>query len=324
MKKLFLKLIQSIMGKLTQLEHAHQMRPGVMMPSAASMPYFDFISRGGMKKSPNGFKSKLKFMGVLLPTMANSLRGNFKSNLSVKRNPAQPKNRASQDFIEEIKQFALQRGACMVGFTKLEPQYIFDHTAILYENAIVLAQEMDEDKIDLAPHFETELMVHKVYRELGEIANDMADFLRDKGFGAQSSVALRGTTVLPIMAQKANLGMVGRNGLLLTEKFGARIRLAAVYTSIDNLPFADSEINPNKWIRDYCDMCGICVRKCPPKALYEKPIKRPGGETYVDNNKCFPYFHENSGCAVCIKVCPFSKPGFKVNKEAMYEILNNK
>lgn len=30
---------------------------------------------------------------------------------------------------------------------------------------------------------------------------------------------------------------------------------------------------------------------------------------YVDFDKCVPYFAENSGCAICIEVCPWSEPG---------------
>ena len=29
---------------------------------------------------------------------------------------------------------------------------------------------------------------------------------------------------------------------------------------------------------------------------------------YVDFDKCLPYFNENMGCAICLAVCPFSRP----------------
>ena len=32
--------------------------------------------------------------------------------------------------------------------------------------------------------------------------------------------------------------------------------------------------------------------------------------THINQEKCFPYFAENHGCAVCIAVCPFSKAGY--------------
>jgi hypothetical protein len=30
---------------------------------------------------------------------------------------------------------------------------------------------------------------------------------------------------------------------------------------------------------------------------------------YVDFDKCLPYFNENLSCAICLAVCPFSRPG---------------
>jgi len=41
---------------------------------------------------------------------------------------------------------------------------------------------------------------------------------------------------------------------LITPKFGPRVRLAAVYTSIQNLP--DSKENNHSWIEEYCKICG--------------------------------------------------------------------
>jgi epoxyqueuosine reductase QueG len=30
---------------------------------------------------------------------------------------------------------------------------------------------------------------------------------------------------------------------------------------------------------------------------------------WVDFDKCIPYFNETFGCAICLAVCPWSKPG---------------
>jgi epoxyqueuosine reductase len=30
---------------------------------------------------------------------------------------------------------------------------------------------------------------------------------------------------------------------------------------------------------------------------------------YVDFDKCLPYFNEAMSCAICLAVCPFSRPG---------------
>ena len=44
---------------------------------------------------------------------------------------------------------------------------------------------------------------------------------------------------------------VGFSGLLITPFNGPTCRLAAVYVSAENLPFA--ETNEHSWIRDYCE-----------------------------------------------------------------------
>jgi len=34
---------------------------------------------------------------------------------------------------------------------------------------------------------------------------------------------------------------------------------------------------------------------------------------YVDFDACIPFFAETSGCAICIAVCPFTRPGVGEN-----------
>jgi len=98
---------------------------------------------------------------------------------------------------------------------------------------------------------------------------------------------------------------MGLNGLIITPEFGPRVRLAAVFTSIQNLP--ESKPNQHSWVRDFCESCRICHKKCPPDAFYDDPVKHENGQvTYVRNEECFPYFNEYHGCSVCVKVCPFN------------------
>jgi Fe-S-cluster-containing hydrogenase component 2 len=37
---------------------------------------------------------------------------------------------------------------------------------------------------------------------------------------------------------------------------------------------------------------------------------------YVDFDKCIPYFGERLGCALCMVVCPWSRPGVAGNLAA--------
>ena len=102
------------------------------------------------------------------------------------------------------------------------------------------------------------------------------------------------------------MGWVGKHGLLITPEFGSRVRLAAVYTNIENLPYTESDTHG--WIDDYCKVCGVCSRQCPPKAILDEPVIHETGRiTHVSQRGCFEYFAQYYGCSVCIKVCPFSQ-----------------
>ncbi|MCE7747232.1 MAG: 4Fe-4S dicluster domain-containing protein, partial [Candidatus Heimdallarchaeota archaeon] len=69
-------------------------------------------------------------------------------------------------------------------------------------------------------------------------------------------------------------------------------------------------------VRDYCEQCRRCIKNCPPGAIYETPIVHDTGRvTHIDNEKCFPYFGNNYGCTVCIKVCPFNRTDYYTLKE---------
>ncbi len=238
--------------------------------------------------------------------MLSILRNINKTIDTLPDNPTSPSNGTSGDFIDDLKKFAYSQGMDIIHFTKLPKDLIFQEFGVLFDNAIVLAMEMSQEKIDQAPSQVTFEMVFETYDGLGIAANRIAAFLREQGYSAQADHPLGGTALYPPIAQKAGIGWVGKHGLLITPKFGSRIRLAAVYTSIQNLP--DSKENNHNWIEDYCTMCRRCIKECPPQAILEETIIHESGlKTDIVQQACFEYFLVNYGCSVCIKVCPFSK-----------------
>jgi epoxyqueuosine reductase QueG len=138
----------------------------------------------------------------------------------------------------------------------------------------------------------------------------LAGYLRELGYGAQGGYPLGGLTLFPPLAAAAGLGWNGRHGLLITPQFGPRQRIATIYTSINNLPFSES--NTHSWIRDFCDKCGQCIRTCPAKAIRERPlIHESGRRTHIIRDKCLPFFVNDQGCTVCIKECTFNRKNYE-------------
>jgi ferredoxin len=224
---------------------------------------------------------------------------------SIKNNPYTGKRTIDPETLKELEAYAASIGIAEIGYTKVNPRYIFRGFRILFENAIVFTIEMDKEKIRGAPNMESFKEVFRTYYQVGLAVNKVADWLRQRGFNAHAGPAAGGDVNYIPVAIDAGLGVAGKNGLLMTRKHGPRVRLAAVYTDIENLPFAQS--NPHGWVREYCDNCNICVEKCPVDAIYLETKTHPdGGPVYIDHVKCADPFSNDNGCTLCIKYCPFS------------------
>ncbi len=109
-------------------------------------------------------------------------------------------------------------------------------------------------------------------------------------------------------AYLAGLGVIGKNTLLITPKYGNMVWLGAVLTNAALEPDPVMEYNPCK------ESCSACISNCPVQAL--------DGSKFMDQMKCWNYaFGEEDGgewrikCFKCRAVCPYSK-GFKLLENA--------
>ncbi|PZX59924.1 epoxyqueuosine reductase [Algoriphagus ratkowskyi] len=114
-------------------------------------------------------------------------------------------------------------------------------------------------------------------------------------------------------AQKAGLGWLGKNSLLLNRKQGSFFFLSEL--------IIDLEVSPDTPLaKDYCGTCTACIDACPTDAIV--------GNGVIDGSRCISYLTielkdaipdvfkgkmENwaFGCDICQDVCPwnrFSKP----------------
>ena len=295
------------------IDHPDSVRGGGNSPVRFNIP------REGLKME--GDHPPLPGFPGSAPQMIGSMINIRKSILDLERNPADGRKQIDAKTLDELQEFARSVGADEIGFAPVPQEWVFQDTAIRYTEAIVLVMEMDKDRMALAPNRDTAVMVHETYNQLGQVSNKIADWLRERGYAAHAGHPLGGMALYPPMAQAAGLGWLGMSGLVITPRLGPRVRLAAVFTEIENLPVHEG--NEHAWVLEFCASCRRCIRDCPPGAFYEEPVRHDNGlVTVLDDWKCFPYFVAYHGCSICIKVCPFNTRGYeqlKANHERLLD-----
>jgi epoxyqueuosine reductase len=242
-------------------------------------------------------------------------RGVLESYRSLRANQGLRATSAGEVFYTELKKQARDCGIDMIGFTRVPEHLIFRGKKVLYPNAVVCVQEMKRSAIEQAPGAAAGMEAMHVYADLGESMNRLAGFIRSRGVPCQASHPLGGLVLYPALAAQAGLGYFGRQGLLITPRFGVRQRLGVILTPLTDMPWGDPE--EHRWVLDFCDQCDLCLKRCPGQAIYRKAVPNtPDVFTSIDNMRCTPWFSLWLGCSICVKVCPFSRVPYERIKQA--------
>jgi epoxyqueuosine reductase QueG len=98
------------------------------------------------------------------------------------------------------------------------------------------------------------------------------------------------------VARAAGLGWIGRNNLLVNERFGSRIRLLSILTDFPLAPDSPS-------VKD-CGSCRACIKVCPAGAIKERQQDFDHLRCYEQLKTFTKTLHfSHHICGVCVKAC---------------------
>ncbi|NCA68189.1 MAG: epoxyqueuosine reductase [Clostridia bacterium] len=109
-----------------------------------------------------------------------------------------------------------------------------------------------------------------------------------------------------IASAMAGIGVIGRNTLLITEKYGSYVFLGSLVTDME-IEYSHSQVST-------CINCGRCVAACPNGALTEKGFDFEKCLSYISQKNVKTETEDNLlikhgivwGCDICQDVCPMN------------------
>ena len=246
-----------------------------------------------------------------------------------KINPERTEVADPKVMTEHIKRVAKHLGASDVGIMRVHPRsstrralppttargadsgggtimVSAEETARRYPYAIALIYAWDYEMGRAHRHRIGDAAYHFGAEALRSTYANLAGYIRELGYGVATKVA----TPMPV-ALGAGLGEIGRHGMLITERFGARVHLGDPI--LTDLPLvADAPIDIG--VEDFCKVCRKCANTCPTNSISTEGKGVVNGvEKYKINwETCYrlrPHVMEYWDiCMTCVAVCPYTKP----------------
>jgi len=254
---------------------------------------------------------------------------------------------------EKIKADARQLGADVVGITELDPRFVFtkdndgNPVQLKHKYAIVIGKGLDyrlanpvapcpwEKQFSAIPEelaavlsgknvqsthaippadIEEMRQTLEFFQDGGRIAVELAGEIRSFGYPARAHFGRWSEVQVIPVAVEAGLGEVGKNGVLISPKFGPRGSFPIVTTDLPLIP--DNQADPG--IQEFCRTCNKCARACPVRAIPTgAPVVVNGLSKWpVDGNKCWTFIKSNPKCMACMGACPFNKKDLAIHRLA--------
>lgn len=223
-----------------------------------------------------------------------------------------------------IKSWADKSGVKSIGFTKMKDYHWYSvggrgdrfgkKINQNHQIGIAFTVEMDHEMIHAAPKASIIMESATQYLNAGIIAVQLAQFIRNCGFDARAHIDGNYQIVAPLVARDANLGEIGRMGLLMTPELGPRVRVGVVTT---NMPLPVVERHYDDSYEDFCTRCLKCAVNCPASAISGRNAQLINGVNrwQIDSEKCFNYWCiAGTDCGRCMSTCPYSHPNNLMHK----------
>jgi len=250
-----------------------------------------------------------------------------------------PRERERDNPVENtriVKEMARWLGVDLVGIARLDPRWVYSHSGMWRKDpgragsgielnhqwAIVVAIEMDYEKLLSSPSFIDDAEVGLRYADIAKIVVQLAGYIRELGYPAKAH-HVRTEDVLHVpLAVQAGLGELARNGILMTEKYGPRVRLGTVTTDLPLVPDQPVDLGVEK----VCSICKKCADNCPSGAVTHGPQEVVNGikRWTIDPERCIRLWvaspEQWDNCSACIKSCPWSKPDTWYHRLAVWMV----
>lgn len=104
-------------------------------------------------------------------------------------------------------------------------------------------------------------------------------------------------------AVRAGLGIIGKNGLLITKKYSSYVFLGEIVT--------DAVLPSREFPPATCHNCGACLTACPWKRgesdICLSALSQKKGDLSGAEQELLAHYGSVWGCDICQKVCPYTK-----------------
>jgi len=226
---------------------------------------------------------------------------------------------------EEIKQIC-PHNLYEIGYASLSG--LLPHDLAKYKYGLSIARKLDDSIIDKISNGPTNFYCehyHQINDELNQKTEKISNLIKAYNIEALPVKAtvkdseidniykktLRYYLSHKMVATRSGIGWIGKTDLLVTSRFGPRVRLASILMTAP-ISKLGNPINISE-----CGKCNICVNNCPAKAatgkLWSTKIDR---NEFYNPFKCRDFCRQISAekikkeislCGICVSVCPKGK-----------------